>query len=108
MKENLDRYFATQTWWNLFLLCKLSVIYASASDHDPIYLDLVNVSFSKKVFRSKFENIWLREPNFRKDVIDFWLDMPAINILPKLFWVSSFMARWDRNFFHKFRDEIKK
>lgn len=34
--------------------------------------------------------------------------MPAVNILPKLISVSSFMARWGRNFFHKFRDKVKK
>lgn len=34
--------------------------------------------------------------------------MPSINILPKLISVSSFMARWGRNFFHKFRDKVKK
>lgn len=28
--------------------------------------------------------------------------------LPKLISVSSFMARWGRNFFHKFREKIKK
>lgn len=34
--------------------------------------------------------------------------MPATNILPKLVFVSSFMAHWGRNFFHKFQDKVKK
>ncbi|XP_074347003.1 uncharacterized protein LOC141685822 [Apium graveolens] len=74
VKKRLDRCFATQTWWNLFQLCKLFVDHDSASDHDPLFLDLVNVSFSRKFFAS----------------------------------VSGFMARWGRNFFHKFRDKVKK
>ena len=107
VKERLDRCFATQEWWNLFPLCKLSVHHVPVSDHDPILLDLLNVSFPKKIFRFRFENTWLRETNFRKEVSEFWLAMPAINILPKLISVSSFMARWGRNFFHKFRDEVR-
>ncbi|XP_074347218.1 uncharacterized protein LOC141686055 [Apium graveolens] len=97
VKERLDRCSATQAWWNFFPLCKLSVNHALVSDHDPLFLDLVNTSFSRKIFRFRFENTWLREPNFRKDVSDFWMDMPAINILPKLISVSGFMARWGRN-----------
>ncbi|KAL8097406.1 hypothetical protein AgCh_030510 [Apium graveolens] len=108
VKERLDRCFATQAWWNRFPLCKLSVLHTSVSDHDPIFLDLYNVSFSKKIFRFRFENTWLRESGFRKDVAGFWLGFPAVNILPKLILVSGFMARWGRNFFHKFRDKVKK
>ena len=107
VKERLDRGFATQGGWDKFPISKLSVIHSSTSDHDPIFLDLVNTSFSKKVFRFRFENTWLKEPTFRKDVSEFWTDMPAIHLLPKLISVSSFMARWGRNFFHKFRDKVK-
>lgn len=71
-------------------------------------MDLLSVSFSIKQFRFRFENTWLEEPSFRKEVVDFWLQLPAIHILPKLISVSSFMARWGRNFFHKFRDKIQK
>ncbi|XP_074378321.1 uncharacterized protein LOC141719854 [Apium graveolens] len=108
VRERLDRAFATQQWWNLFPLCKLLVYHVSVSDHDPIFLDLLSTSFSKKQFRFKFENTWLQEPNFRKKVSDFWLELPTVNIIPKLVSVSSFMARWGRNFFHKFRDKIRR
>lgn len=37
VKERLDMCFASQDWWNLFPLCKLSVHHASASDHDPFF-----------------------------------------------------------------------
>ncbi|KAL8098510.1 hypothetical protein AgCh_031328 [Apium graveolens] len=108
VRERWDRDFVTQQWWNLFPLCKLLVYHVSVSDHDPIFLDLLSTSFSKKQFRFKFENTWLQEPNFRKEVSDFWLELPTVNIIPKLVSVSSFMARWGRNFFHKFRDKIRR
>lgn len=108
VKERLDRCFATQPWWDRFPLCKLSVHHTAASDHDPIFLDLFNTTLSVKVFCFRFENTWLREPSFREEVTDFWRHLPAINLLPKLLSVSGFMARWGRNFFHKFRDKVRK
>ncbi|XP_074347397.1 uncharacterized protein LOC141686251 [Apium graveolens] len=93
VRERLDRAFATSSWHSLFPLCKLLVDHVPASDHDPIFLDLLNISLARKQFRFKFENTWLQDPNFRKEVSDFWLELPTINILPKLISVSSFMAR---------------
>lgn len=61
-----------------------------------------------KLFRFKFENTWLKEPTFLKKVSEFWSGIPHIHLLPKLINVSSFMARWGRNFFHKFREKVKK
>lgn len=100
--------FATSSWLRKFLLCKLTVHHVTYSDNNPINLDLLSVHCSEKQFRFKFENTWLEEPTFRKDVVDYWLELPSFHILPKLISVSSFMARWGRNFFHKFRDKIKK
>ncbi|XP_074356664.1 uncharacterized protein LOC141696420 [Apium graveolens] len=79
-----------------------------SKDHDTIFLDLINTSFSCKDFRFRFENTWLREASFRHEVTNFWLSLSATNIIPKLVSVSGFMARWGRNFFHKFREKIKK
>lgn len=39
---------------------------------------------------------------------DFWKAIPASHLLPKLLSVASFMAKWGRNFFHKFRDKVRK
>lgn len=56
VRERLDRAFATASWWKMFPLCNLTVHHTSCSDHDPIQVDLLNVSISKKLFRFKFEN----------------------------------------------------
>lgn len=69
-------------------------------------MDLLNVTASRKQFWFRFENTWLEEPSFRKEVSDFWLTLPAVPILPKLLSITSFMARWGRNFFRKFHDKI--
>lgn len=50
VRVKLDRAFATNSWWHLFPLCTLSVSHAIISDHDPIKLELVNTSVSKKYF----------------------------------------------------------
>lgn len=66
------------------------------------------MSYSRKQFRFRFENIWLKEPSFHEEVSSYWQGIPTIFLLPKLISVSSFMAKWGRNFFHKFRDKVKK
>lgn len=83
------------------------MIPTSKSDHDPILLNLLKVEISHRKFRFRFENIWLREPNFVAEVKDFWKTIPPVHLLPKLFEVSSYMARWGRDFFHKFKEKIK-
>lgn len=108
VRERLDRAFASDNWWHFYPLCKLSVHHAVYSDHDPIQLELYNVSLTKKEFRFKFENTWLREPNFRGDVKGYWDSLPSLQLLPKLLSMSHFMAKWGRNFFHKFRDKLQK
>ena len=65
------------------------------------------MSFSRKNFRFKFENTWLKEPNFHSEVAGFWKGLPTSHLLLKLLSVSPFMVKWGRNFFHKFRDKLK-
>lgn len=68
VRERLDRAFASDSWWQLFPLCKLTIYHTICSDHDPINLDLCNIQVTKKKFIFKFENTWLREPEFHIEV----------------------------------------
>ncbi|XP_074326831.1 uncharacterized protein LOC141664773 [Apium graveolens] len=108
VRERLDRAFASDTWWQLHPLCKLSVHHIVYSDHDPIQLELCNSNLSKKEFRFKFENTWLRKSSFRDEVNQYWDSLPLLQLMPKLISMSSYMAKWGRNFFHKFRDKLCK
>ncbi|XP_074352652.1 uncharacterized protein LOC141691795 [Apium graveolens] len=78
-----------------------------SSDHEPIELNLVDTLVSRKQFRFRFENSWLKEPSFKAEVKGFWKALLATHILPKLIFVSFFMSKWGRNFFHKFKDKVK-
>lgn len=51
--------------------------------------------------------MWLKDKDFVKEVTEAWKTLPPIHLLPKLVEVSSFMARWGRTFFHKFREKLK-
>lgn len=73
---------------------------------DPIKLVLVNTFVSKKNFRFKFENTWLKKVEFHTEVTNYWKSLPPSHLLPKLISVSSFMAKWSRNFFHKFCEKV--
>lgn len=91
----------------MFPLCKLYVTHTVTSDHDPLCLELCNTTFSRKHFRFRFENIWLKEPNFQAEVSSFWYNLPPSHILPKSLATSDFMANWGHKFFYKFRDKVK-
>lgn len=108
VREKLDRALASNSLWHRFPLCKLTVFYTTKSDHDSIFFELLNVTVTKKNFRFRFENTWLKEPSFHSEVEDFWRTIPTAHLLPKLIFISSFMAKWGSSFFHKFRDKVIK
>lgn len=107
VQERLDRAFATRDWWTKFPLCKLAVITTPVSDHDAIFLDFMEVAVPKKVFRFKFENTWLKEPSFIREVAGYWESIPTSHLLPKLNSVSRYMEKWGRNFFNKFKEKVR-
>lgn len=111
VEEDVNKYelcLVTGQWWQKFPLCKLKVIHTISSDHDPILLELFNTAFCHKQFRFRFENTWLKEDEFHDEVTNFWRSLPPSHILPKLLSVSGFMAKWGKNFSHKFRDKVKR
>ncbi|XP_074372587.1 uncharacterized protein LOC141713189 [Apium graveolens] len=108
VRERLDRYFANENWWNKFPLCTLTIFHTILSDHDPIKLQLMNTSIHKKQFRFRFENMWLKEPNFHSEVSNLWQQLPSLHLLPKLVELSKHMAQWGTDFFHKFREKLAK
>lgn len=83
------------------------MLHTTVSDHEPILLDLLKEDILKRSFRFRFENMWLWKPNFISEVTEAWKAILILHMLPKLFEVSTFMAHWDRLFFHKFREKVK-
>lgn len=106
VRERMDRAFSSDSWWRLHRLYKLSVHHTVYSDHDLIQLELCNINLPKKEFCFKFENTWLRKPSFRGKVSQYWDSLPRLQLKLKLISMSSLMAKWGRNFFHKFEDKF--
>lgn len=94
-------------WWVKFPLCHHKVLHTAVSDHEPLFLDLIHVDIPKKIFRFRFENMWLPESSFIEEVTGTWKSLLKTHLLPKLFVVSSFLVRWGKSFFHKFREKLK-
>lgn len=93
VQERLDRAFVTREWWLKFPLCKLTVYSTPMPNHDAIHLEFMEVAVPKRIFRFKFENTWLKEPNFIKDVTGHWENIPRMHLLPKLISVSRYMEK---------------
>ncbi|KAL8156575.1 hypothetical protein AgCh_001610 [Apium graveolens] len=108
VRERLDRAFATASWWQKFPLCKLCVHHTICSDHEPIQLELCSLAHSRRQFRFRFENTWLKEESFHDEVSAFWKNISPVQLLSKLSAISVFMEKWGKEFFNKFREKIKR
>lgn len=91
----------------MFQLCKLNLIITSASDHNPVHLVLFDITISKKLFRFRIENMWLKDESFIKETSEFWKSIPPTHLIPKLQSVSKFMERLGQEFFNKFKEKPK-
>lgn len=49
----------------------------------------------------------VEETKFMHEVSTFWNEIPVIHLLPTIIEVTSYMSRWGKSFFHKFREKIK-
>lgn len=107
-RERIDRAFASSTWCQLYPLSKLTLHHTIYSDHDPIRVEFFSIEHSWKKFRFRFENTWLKEKEFHEEVSKHWQSLAPVHFLPKLLELSSFMEKWGRKFFNKFREKIKK
>lgn len=108
VRERIDRAFATAAWWQIFPLCNLNVFHTIYSDHEPIQVEFYSTQNSRKKFRFRFENTWLKEKVFHEEVSNYWRSLSPVNFLPKLLELSDFMGKWGKRFFNKFREKIQK
>lgn len=108
VRENLDRVFASASWWQKFSLCKLIVHYTIYSDHDHVQPELYSTQHPRRKFWFRFENMWLKEKSFHEEVTRYWRNLPPVHFLPKLLDLSKFMEKWGNKFFNKFWEKIRK
>ncbi|KAJ8766210.1 hypothetical protein K2173_021727 [Erythroxylum novogranatense] len=72
IEERLDRALACSRWIRKFPYYKVSNLEVTSSDHSPIFLEPIAVSFQVGVKRFRFENAWLRDSQFLSVVKIFW------------------------------------
>lgn len=51
--------------------------------------------------------MWLKEPSFAKETVNYWKKIPVMHLIPKLKEVSRFMGKWGRTFFNKFKEKLR-
>lgn len=108
VRERIDRAFASSSWCQLYPLSKLTVYHTIYLDHDLIRVEFFNTEHLRKKFRFRFENTWLKEKEFHEEVSNYWQRLAPVHLLPKPLELSTFMEKWGRKFFNKFREKIKK
>lgn len=71
-------------------------------------MELCSLAHSRRQFRFRFENTWLKEESFHDEVSAFWKNISPVQLLSKLSAISVFMEKWGREFFNKFHEKIKR
>lgn len=56
LRNDLTGHLPQRLGGRNFLFCNLQVVHTTCSDHEPLQLDLLHVTKSKKEFRFRFEN----------------------------------------------------
>lgn len=103
----LDRASAFMSWWAKFPFCNLKIIQTPCSDHDLMLLELFQLELSRKKFRFRFENIWLKEPGFIAEVFRDLDKYFSNEFVTQIDGGLFFYGEVGRSFFHKFREKIK-
>lgn len=98
IRERLDRGVATLSWVNLFPGYRLEHLNHSFSDHCPILLDSLGVSWNNedsfgKSFR--FEAKWCLDSSFEGMVKTWWAEKSG-SVLGKLEKLGHHLLRWSR------------
>ena len=72
IQERLDRAFTSVSWFEEFLLSRLTNLLASSSDHSPILLELDITHKPGYTHRFRFENLWVQEQDFNENLKRWW------------------------------------
>ena len=88
-------------------MCRLTNLLASSSDHSPILLELDITHRSWYTHRFRFENLWVREQDFNKNLKRWWQSSSDKDLLGRLSLCSLSMAKRGREFWKRFRKRIK-
>lgn len=68
--RKLDRFLFNGSWLEHFPNCSVELLNRSSSDHSPLLLRYSQVQDGPKPFR--FQNMWLRRPEFQDVVRSSW------------------------------------
>ncbi|PKA46284.1 Putative ribonuclease H protein [Apostasia shenzhenica] len=112
----LDRIFLNATALSSFTGSRVSHLMRIASDHCPLLLQLMNITFQPQGARLKFEDIWLSYDSARTVVLQAWLIAEYNSCLTRqeIWWSQRAKVRWlsegDRNtsFFHRMATQRKR
>ncbi|KAK6152770.1 hypothetical protein DH2020_012409 [Rehmannia glutinosa] len=80
IEDRFDRAMVTPNWSAMFRRSKVWNLEATASDHSPIFLEVVSQQFVQRVRRFRFENSWLKEVNCHSIVAQSWQGSLGLSI----------------------------
>jgi hypothetical protein len=108
IEERLDRALANNLWFNIFPNAYVETLVAPASDHYPIYVNLVPTPRTHTYKRNfNYENVWHLEPDFKELVTNSWQEHTTHTLISKLSSCAEDMSVWRKTHCHKLKKDIK-
>lgn len=106
VEEMLDRAFGNSEWMALFPDAQLNNLVAAISDHSPLLLKTIQLETLIQKRKFRFENKWLREPDFKELVQNSWDAGSSQDLLPRLEMCSELLSSWGKQRFTAFKRSI--
>ncbi|CAM8911363.1 unnamed protein product [Rhodiola kirilowii] len=110
VQAKLDRVVVSGSWRNCFPSARAKYVVPMSSDHLVIFIDTIGRMkvWRKRVF--KFEEMWLKNPEFKRDLHGFWQSQNAVNQgwAVRLKKCSQFLKKWNSDHYGNIQKRIEK
>ncbi|XP_047949120.1 uncharacterized protein LOC125194951 [Salvia hispanica] len=103
LQERLDRYFVSEHWSALFESTRVTNLPRIASDYGPILMRWKMTTSSTRIRAFRFQNMWVRHPNFMETVRAAW-EQPTdsvglLNLQIKMNRTKQALKQWNKEVF---------
>ncbi|XP_031099673.1 uncharacterized protein LOC116003873 [Ipomoea triloba] len=107
VEEKLDRILITDTWLSLFEGAKACSLISPYSNHLPILITPEVVNTVRRRRRFCFDNMWLKEVNYREMVKHSWDKTIGMDVLLRITVCSQDIWRWGHEYNRDFLRKIE-
>ncbi|KAL9673108.1 hypothetical protein QQ045_029361 [Rhodiola kirilowii] len=107
--EELDRAMVNERWRRLFPKARARFIVLLSSDHLVMLIDTSGKTKGRRKRMFRFEEMWLKHPEFKKDLHEFWASQRggSQDWSAKLMKCKQYLKKWNSKNYGDIRKRIE-